>query len=63
MGGSLADVRAVGAVLAGTDPVLADAWGAALLGHRPDALGFIAQAEQRGLGRADLALVTELGTA
>ncbi len=63
VGGSLADVRAVGAVLAGTDPVLADAWGAALLGHRPDALGFIAQAEQRGLGRADVGLVTELGTA
>jgi uncharacterized protein (DUF362 family) len=63
VGGSLADVRAVGAVLAGTDPVLADAWGAALLGHRPDALGFIAQAEQRGLGRSDLALITELGTA
>ncbi len=63
VGGSLADVRAVGAVLAGTDPVLADAWGAALLGRRPDTLGFITQAEQRGLGRADLALVTELGTA
>ncbi len=63
VGGSLADVRAVRAVLAATDPVLADAWGAALLGHRPEALGFIALAEQRGLGRADLGLVTELGTA
>ncbi len=63
VGGSLADVHAVGAVLAATDPVLADAWGASLLGRRPATLGFIAQAEQRGLGRADLALVQELGTA
>ncbi len=63
VGGSLADVIATNAVLAATDPVLADAWGAALLGHKPAALGFIAEAERRGLGRADLALVKELGTA
>jgi uncharacterized protein (DUF362 family) len=62
-GGSLADVRAVGAVAAGTDPVLCDAWGAAQLGLAPAALGFIREAEQRGLGRSDLALVEELGTA
>jgi uncharacterized protein (DUF362 family) len=62
-GGSLADVKAVGAVLAGTDPVLCDAWGAAQLGHEPGTLGFIVEAEQRGLGRSDLALVDELGTA
>lgn len=62
VGGSLADVLPVGAVLVATDPVLADAWGASLLGHRPEDLGFIAEAEQRGLGRADLALVKELGT-
>jgi uncharacterized protein (DUF362 family) len=63
VGGSLADVLPVGAVLAATDPVLADAWGASLLGHKPEGLGFIAEAERRGLGRADLALVKELGTA
>jgi uncharacterized protein (DUF362 family) len=62
-GGSLADVRALGAVAAGTDPVACDAWGAAQLGHEPRSLGFIAQAEQRGLGRSDLSLVQELGTA
>ena len=62
-GGSLADVRAVGAVAAGTDPVLCDAWGAAEPGLAPAALGFIREAEQRGLGRSDLALVEELGTA
>ncbi len=63
VGGSLADVRAVNAVLAATDPVLADAWGASLLGHKPGALGFVTEAERRGLGRSDLGLVKELGTA
>ena len=62
VGGSLADVRAVDAVAAGTDPVLCDAWGAAQLGLAPGTLPSIADAEQRGLGRADLALVRELGT-
>lgn len=60
-GGSLDDVRAVGAVCAGVDPVLCDAWGVAQLGLKPPSLGFIAQAERRGLGRSDLALVRELG--
>jgi uncharacterized protein (DUF362 family) len=63
VGGSLADVRAVGAVAAGTDPVLCDAWGASQLGLAPGSLPFVAEAERRGLGRADLALVKELGTA
>ncbi len=60
-GGSLDDVRAVGAVCAGVDPVLCDAWGAAQLGVRPSELGFIREAERRGLGRSDVALVRELG--
>jgi uncharacterized protein (DUF362 family) len=60
-GGSLDDVRAVGAICAGVDPVLCDAWGAAQLEVKPSALGFIAEAERRGLGRSDLALVRELG--
>ncbi|MBZ5589467.1 MAG: DUF362 domain-containing protein [Acidobacteriia bacterium] len=63
VGGSLADVLPVGAVLAATDPVLADAWGASLLGHKPADLGFIAEAERRGVGRADVRLVKELGMA
>ena len=62
-GGSLGDVRTVGALCAGTDPVACDAWGAAQLGLDPHALAFIVEAEQRGLGRSDLALVKELGTA
>lgn len=62
-GGSLADVRAVDAVAAGTDPVACEAWGAAQLGLEPRSLGFIVQAEQLGLGRSDVSLVKELGTA
>jgi uncharacterized protein (DUF362 family) len=62
-GGSLDDVRAVGAVAAGVDPVLLDAWGAVQLGVRPEELGFIAEAERRGLGKSDVALVRELGKA
>lgn len=62
-GGSLADVREVGAVAAGTDPVLCDAWGAVQLGVRPTDLASIQEAAQRGLGRAEVGLVQELGTA
>lgn len=60
-GGSLDDVRAVGAVCAGVDPVLCDAWGAGTLGVRPAELGFIAEAEKRGLGTSDVSQVRELG--
>jgi uncharacterized protein (DUF362 family) len=62
-GGSLSDVKAVDAVAAGTDPVACDAWGIAQLGLDPRSLAFITEAEQRGLGRGDIALVKELGTA
>lgn len=62
-GGSLDDVRFVGAVCAGVDPVLCDAWGAAQLGLRPPAVGHVVEAERRGLGRSDVSLVRELGKA
>jgi uncharacterized protein (DUF362 family) len=62
-GGSLDDVRAVGAICAGVDPVLCDAWGAGALDLRPSQLGFIGEAERRGLGRSDVSLVRELGKA
>lgn len=62
-GGSLSDVKAVGAVAAGLDPVLCDAWGVAQLGLTPRDLGFIAEAEKRALGKSDLSLVRELGKA
>ena len=60
-GGSLDDVRVVGAVCAGIDPVLCDVWGAAQLDVKPSALPYLAEAERRGLGRSDLSLVRELG--
>ncbi|KAA0256536.1 MAG: DUF362 domain-containing protein [Acidobacteria bacterium] len=60
-GGSLSDVKAVNAVAAGLDPVLCDAWGGAQLGLSPRDLGFLAEAERRGLGKSDLSLVRELG--
>jgi uncharacterized protein (DUF362 family) len=62
-GGSLDDVKAVQALCAGTDPVLCDAWGAVQLGVDPRALPFVSEAERRGLGRGDPALVRELGKA
>jgi uncharacterized protein (DUF362 family) len=62
-GGSLDDVKAVQALCAGTDPVLCDAWGAVVLGVDPRTLGFVGEAERRGLGKGDPALVRELGKA
>jgi uncharacterized protein (DUF362 family) len=62
-GGSLDDVRAVGAVCAGVDPVLLDAWGAAQLGLKAADLPYLGEAERRGLGQSDVALVRELGKA
>ena len=62
-GGSLSDVKALGAVAAGLDPVMLEAWGAEQLGVVPRSLGFIREAESRGLGTADPALVKELGKA
>ncbi len=60
-GGSLGDVKKVNAVAAGLDPVALEAWGAVQMGLDPRSLGFILDAERRGLGRADVALVKELG--
>ena len=52
-----------GAICAGVDPVLLEVWGAAQLGLKPADLPFIGDAERRGLGRSDVALVRELGKA
>jgi uncharacterized protein (DUF362 family) len=62
-GGSLSDVKAVGAVAAGVDPVLCDVWGATQLGVDPRSLEYLVAAEKAGLGKGDLALVKELGKA
>lgn len=49
-GGRLEDVRPVGLIAAGTDPLALDAWGARLLGLDPRAVGHLALAEGRGVG-------------
>ncbi|MBZ5638146.1 MAG: DUF362 domain-containing protein [Acidobacteriia bacterium] len=49
-GGRLDDVKRVGAIAAGTDPVALDAWGATLLGLDPREVPHVALAETRGLG-------------
>jgi uncharacterized protein (DUF362 family) len=49
-GGRLDDVRQVGAIAAGTDPVALDAWGAGILGVDPREVPHVALAEARGLG-------------
>ncbi len=49
-GGRLEDVRQVGLVAAGTDPVALDAWSAHLLGLDPGTIGYLALAEGRGVG-------------
>lgn len=62
-GGSLSDVKSVGAICVGLDPVLCDAWGAVQLGVDPRTLRYLAEAEKRNLGRGDTTLVRELGKA
>jgi len=52
-GGSLSDLKPTGTVVVSTDPVAADAAGAALLNKRPEDLPFIAKAEAVGAGTAD----------
>jgi uncharacterized protein (DUF362 family) len=52
-GGNLADVERRDIVLAGTDQVAVDAFGATLLGHKPGEVGHIAEAARRKLGTLD----------
>ena len=52
-GGSLSDLKPTGTLIVSTDPVAADAVGAALLGRTPADLPFIAKAEAVGAGTAD----------
>lgn len=50
VGGSLTDVKRKETVVAGTDQVAVDAYGATLLGHKPQAIDHIVEAGRRGLG-------------
>jgi len=54
-GGNLEDVQTVDKVLAGTDPVLADAYACTLVNREPRSISYIACAADRNLGSADVA--------
>jgi len=49
-GGRTEDLAAVNAVAAGTDPVACDAWAARQIGLDPAEVGYVVQADGRGLG-------------
>lgn len=53
VGGNLADVKRRDTVAAGTDQVAIDAFGATLLGVKPQDVGYVAEAARRGLGTMD----------
>ena len=53
VGGNLADVKRKDTVAAGTDQVAIDAFGATLLGHKPEDIGYVAEAHARKLGTMD----------
>ncbi len=53
VGGNLADVQRRDTVAAGIDQVAVDAFGATLLGLKPQDVGYIAEAHARRLGTAD----------
>ncbi len=53
-GGSLGDVKRLDTVVAGTDQVSVDSFGASLFGLKGSDLGYVREAEAAGLGTADL---------
>ena len=55
IGGDLADVKRLDTIIAGTDPVLADAYAATLMDTDPMSLSYIKEAVSRGFGSADIA--------
>jgi uncharacterized protein (DUF362 family) len=52
-GGNVDDVEIMNCLIAGFDPVAVDAEGARLFGSDPIALGYLAEAAERGLGRLE----------
>jgi uncharacterized protein (DUF362 family) len=53
-GGSLSDVKQLNTVIAGTDQVAVDAYGATLFGLKGAALGYVIAGHKAGLGTMDL---------
>ncbi len=49
-GGNVDDARDLHQVIASTDPVAVDAYGATLIGERPERIGYLALGRERGLG-------------
>jgi uncharacterized protein (DUF362 family) len=60
-GGKLTSVRVMNRVIAGTDPVAVDSYGATLFGMKGTDIGHIARAYEMGLGEIDLARVRVVG--
>ena len=52
-GGNLADVKRLDTIAAGTDIVALDAFGAELLGLKPEEFKLVGAAQEMGLGKAD----------
>lgn len=57
-GGSLSDVVLKKVVIAGTDPVAVDSYGASLFGLNPEQIPFLVEAKTRGLGENSLKKMT-----
>lgn len=54
VGGDLEDVAKLETIIAGTDPVLADAYAAKLMDKDPMSISYIKEASERGFGSADI---------
>ena len=52
-GGNLADVKRMDTIAAGTDVVALDAFGAEVMGHKPEAVATVAAGAAAGLGQMD----------
>jgi uncharacterized protein (DUF362 family) len=52
-GGNVSDVKRMNTIAAGTDVLALDAFGAELLGLKPEAIKMIAAAQAAGLGQID----------
>ncbi|HOV86150.1 MAG TPA: DUF362 domain-containing protein [Syntrophobacteraceae bacterium] len=61
-GGSLSDLKRTHTLIAGTDPVAVDAFGATLLGRSPRDLPFLLKAEAAGAGTVDFESLQPLRT-
>jgi len=57
-GGSLSDLKQTNIMIAGTDQVAVDAYGATLLGKNPEELAYIEKAQAAGAGEMDYSLIS-----